>query len=170
MGKLFSKHIKTGAEPQIHLGQYDYINKIIEIEKEIIEQGEYGIVEPLSDDEPDFYVGENKKVLPKKYKRWIGDNLRNDLLRLVKNTSLTNAIKQLYREKSFIGDGGTAAIIQFEKATKLNTGRNNTSHLQKGKDMLKYLSRISNTNNLNYKEEQVLSLLVNDLTKAIGGK
>ena len=64
---------------------------------------------------PDFYVGPNGKALPSQYKDWIGTNMRKELLNQAENPQLQNAIKQLYREKSFIGNGGTADVIRFER-------------------------------------------------------
>uniref|UniRef100_UPI0038675703 hypothetical protein n=1 Tax=Pseudobutyrivibrio sp. TaxID=2014367 RepID=UPI0038675703 len=68
----------------------------------------------------DYYVGPNGKVLPSQYKDWIGSNIQEELLSQAENPQLKNAIKQLYRGKSFIGDGGTADVIRFEnKATAI---------------------------------------------------
>ena len=65
----------------------------------------------------DFYVGPNSMVLPGKYKNWIGVSKRDKLLKREKNEKLRNVIKQLYRSGSFIGDGGTASVLTFEKRT-----------------------------------------------------
>lgn len=65
----------------------------------------------------DFYVGPNFMALPGKYKNWIGVSKRDKLLKRAKNEKLKNAIKQLYRPCSFIGDGGTASVLKFEKRT-----------------------------------------------------
>ena len=45
-------------------------------------------------------------------------------------------MNELYRPGAFIGDGGTASVIKFEKATGLRLGRNGGTHEQKGRDRL----------------------------------
>lgn len=87
----------------------------------------------------DFYVGPNGKVLPSQYKDWIGTNMQGKLLSQAENPQLQNAIKELHRGKSFIGDGGTADVIRFEKETGIMLGRNGGSHVQKGIDMASYI-------------------------------
>ena len=52
-------------------------------------------------------------ALPGKYKNWIGLSKRDKLLKRAKSEKLKNAIKQLYRPGSFIGDGGTASVLKF---------------------------------------------------------
>ena len=88
---------------------------------------------------PDFYVGPNGKELPSQYKDWIGTNIQKELLEQAENLQLQNAIKQLYRGNSLIGDGGTADVIRFEQQTGLMLGKNGGSHVQKGIDMAKYI-------------------------------
>ena len=64
--------------------------------------------------EPDYFVGPNGKALPKALKKWIGKSRRDSLLKKAKDPKVRNAVNQLYRPGSFIGDGGTASIIKFE--------------------------------------------------------
>lgn len=78
---------------------------------------------------PDYYVGPNGKALPSQYKDWIGTNMQEKLLSHAENSPLQNAIKQLYRGKSFIGDGGTADVIRFEQETGIMLGKNGGSHV-----------------------------------------
>ena len=101
------------------------------------------------DRDTDYYIGVNGKILPSQYKDWIGTNIREDLLNQTENPELKNAISQLYRKGSFIGDGGTADIIKFEKATGIMMGKNGGSHIQKGMDLAKYI------------ENKILPLVVN---------
>lgn len=88
----------------------------------------------------DFYVGTNGQVLPGKHKKWIGVSRRERLLGKAKNEKLKNAINQMYRPGSFIGDGGTSSVLKFEKRTGLRVGRNGNSHLQKALEMERYMS------------------------------
>ena len=76
-----------------------------------------------SEAETDFYIGLNGKALPAQYKDWIGTNMQQELISNAQNPRLQNAIKQLYRGKSFIGDGGTADVIRFEKETGFMLGK-----------------------------------------------
>lgn len=71
--------------------------------------------------------------------RIIGSKYRREsLLRKAKNPKVKNVVSQLYRAGSFIGDGGTASVIKFEKATGIGLGRNGNTHMQKGREMLRY--------------------------------
>ncbi|GAA0086274.1 hypothetical protein UT300007_27130 [Clostridium sp. CTA-7] len=92
--------------------------------------------------EADFYVGQKGKTLSSQYKEWIGTNRGKELLKSAENSKLQNAIKQLYRDESIIGDGGTADVIRFERESGMNLGINGNTHMQKGADMQKYLQKI----------------------------
>ena len=108
--------------------------------------------------------------MPAKYKNWIGTNQRNRLLAHASDDKLQIAIKELYREGSFIGDGGTAAAIKFEKATGLSVGKGGTTHIQKGKEMIRHIEkRILRNRNLSESDRLLAQKLVNDLRNAIGG-
>lgn len=120
--------------------------------------------------ETDFFVGPNGKVLPKAFKNWIGSNRRESLLKKAKNPMLRNTINQLYRRTSFIGDGGTASVIKFEKATGLGLGRNGNTHMQKGKEMLKYIDhKVLTQKNLSASDRKLAVNLAKALRKAIWG-
>lgn len=120
--------------------------------------------------EADFYVGPNGKALPKEFKNWIGKNRRESLLSKADNPILKNAINQLYRPGSFIGDGGTASVIEFEKATGLGLGKNGNTHIQKGKEMVRYIEKkILSSKKLSSSDRKMAEQLVKDLKKAIGG-
>ena len=120
--------------------------------------------------ETDYYVGPNGKALPKELKGWIGDNRRDTLLARAKNPKLQNAIKQLYRKGAFIGDGGTADAIRFEKATGIGIGRDGNTHVQKGKEMVKYIeNKIINKEALSEGDRKLATLLVEALKKEIWG-
>ncbi len=114
---------------------------------------------------PDFYVGENGQVLPAKYKHWIGVNKRESLLKKVTNSELKNAIDKLYRKGSFIGDGGTASVLKFEKRTGLKVSK--TGHLEKAIGMKKYLNRIIANEPLSKKDRKIARALLKSLIKAI---
>ena len=116
---------------------------------------------------PDFYVGPNGKALPSQYKDWIGTNIQKDLLDQAENPQLQNAIKQLYRGNSFIGDGGTADVIRFEKQTGLMLGKNGGSHVQKGIDMAKYIENKILTQDLSPSDRALATQLLEDLYNAI---
>lgn len=118
---------------------------------------------------PDYFVGPGGKVLPYAYKKWIGVNQRNNLLKKAKNTELKNAINQLYRPGSFIGDGGTAAVIKFEKRTKIGLGRNGGTHEKKGREMIKYLENKILTQNLSHSDRKLALKIIKKLKQALGG-
>lgn len=117
---------------------------------------------------PDFYVGPNGKALPSQYKGWIGTNIQKELLDQAENPQLQNAIKQLYRGNSFIGDGGTADIIRFEQQTGLVLGKNGGSHVQKGIDMAKYIKNKILTQDLSPSDRALATQLLEDLYSALG--
>lgn len=119
---------------------------------------------------PDFYGGNSGKLLPAKYKSWIGISQRNALLSKSHNAKLTNAINQLYRPGAFIGDGGTASVIKFEKRTGLALGRNGGTHEKKGREMIKYIENKILTDNLSNSDRKLAKKLVKKLKQAIGGK
>ena len=117
---------------------------------------------------PDFYVGPNGKELPSQYKDWIGTNIQKELLEQAENLQLQNAIKQLYRGNSFIGDGGTADVIRFEQQTGLMLGKNGGSHVQKGIDMAKYIENKILTQDLSPSDRALVIQLLEDLYSALG--
>ena len=117
---------------------------------------------------PDFYVGPNGKELPSQYKDWIGTNIQKELLEQAENLQLQNAIKQLYRGNSFIGDGGTADVIRFEQQTGLMLGKNGGSHVQKGIDMAKYIENKILTQDLRPSDRALAIQLLEDLYSALG--
>ena len=118
--------------------------------------------------EVDFYVTENGTVIPKEYGSWIGTSRRNDLLNSVTDSDLKNAVNQLYRPGSIIGDGGTADSIRGENQTGLLLS--NVGHTQKGAEMMTYLQRIINSNNLSSNDLKIAQELLLDLSSALGGK
>ena len=118
---------------------------------------------------PDFYVGPNGKALPSQYKDWIGTNIQKELLEQAENPQLQNAIKQLYRDNSFIGDGGTADVIRFEQQTGLMLGKNGGSHVQKGIDMAKYIENRILTQDLSPLDTALATQLLENLYSALGG-
>ena len=117
--------------------------------------------------EPDFFVGPNGKALPSKLKKWIGVNRRDHILKNVKNPMLRNAVDQLYRKGAFIGDGGTASVIKFEKRTGLATGRNGNTHTQKGKEMVRFLTKKVLAQPLSNSERRITKKLIRKLQKAL---
>ena len=92
------------------------------------------------------------------------------MLNSADNSKLQNAIKQLYRGESIVGDGGTADVIRFERETLINLGKNGNTHMQKGADMQKYLQKIIDAENLSHSDFKLANELLNDLTNALGGK
>ncbi len=115
----------------------------------------------------DFYVGENGQALPAKYKKWIGVSRREKLLKHAKNPMLHNAVSQLYHKGSFIGDGGTATALKFEKRTGLNLGNKGKSHLQKATDMEKYLANKVLKEPLKRSERKMAERMLKSLRKSI---
>lgn len=129
--------------------------------------GGFGRYNVIRDNHIDFYVGVNGQVLPGKYKKWIGVNRRESLLKRAKNKKLRNAIQELYRKGSFIGDGGTASALKFEKRTGLNIGHRGNSHYQKTTDMAKYLSNKVLKEPLKQSERRLAEKMLKSLRKAI---
>ena len=125
-------------------------------------------VENVVEGGTDFYVGPNGKALPSQFKDWIGTNMQSTLLNQAENPQLRNAIEQLYRGKSFIGDGGTAAVVQFEKETGLMLGKNGGSHIQKAVDMASYIENKILTQQLSSSDKALATKLLEDLNKALG--
>lgn len=94
--------------------------------------------------------------------------MQSELLNSAENPQLQNTIKQLYRGKSFIGDGGTADVIRFEKETGLMLGKMGGSHIQKGLDMAKYLENKILPQSLSSSDRVLAEKLLNDLNNALG--
>lgn len=115
----------------------------------------------------DFYVGENGQVLPGKYRKWIGVSRREHLLRGVSNNKLKNAINQLYRPGSFIGDGGTASVLKFEKRTGEHVSRNPEGHYIKAIETGKFLKNKVLSENLSKKDRKIATKILRQLTRAI---
>ncbi|MFW5670208.1 MAG: hypothetical protein ACOCM4_13410, partial [Acetivibrio ethanolgignens] len=148
VGKKLQKEITENAA-----------EKAAKVTGEAIESGSNAI---------DYYVGPNGKVLPSQYKDWIGTNIQEELLSQAENPQLKNAIKQLYRGKSFIGDGGTADVIRFEQETGIMLGKNGGSHVQKGIDMASYIQNKILTQNLSDTDRTLATRLLDDLNSALG--
>ena len=122
-----------------------------------------------SQNKVNFYVSPNGKVLEAKYKKWIGVNRRNSLLKKAKSNKLKNAIDQLYRPGSIIGDGGTASVLKFELATGIPLGKNGNFHTQKVMDMIKYLTnKILTDEALSNSDRKLASNLKKKLLKSLG--
>ena len=147
-------------------------SKIAEVEDGInaVEKAgvEVGKISESGSNAIDYYVGPNGKVLPSQYKDWIGSNIQEELLSQAENPQLKNAIKQLYRGKSFIGDGGTADVIRFEQETGIMLGKNGGSHVQKGIDMASYIQNKILTQNLSDTDRTLATRLLDDLNSALG--
>lgn len=111
----------------------------------------------------------NLEKIPSVYKDWIGTNKQAELLKNVKNPKLKNAIKQLYRENSFIGDGGTADVLAFENSTGLGLGKNGGTHFQKAQDMVSYVQNKILTQDLSVGDRTIADSLLKDLLNALGG-
>ena len=109
-------------------------------------------------DKVDFCVGLNKKVLPSKYKEWIGQSSREQYLKTAKEPKFNHAVNELYRAGSFIGDGGTADVIRFERETGVLPGRKDGSH---DKQILLI--------NLTTEERKLAEKILQDMKNAIGG-
>lgn len=115
----------------------------------------------------DFYVGPNSMALPGKYKNWIGVSRRDKLLKKAKNRKLRNAINQLYRPGSFIGDGGTASVLKFEKRTGEHVSKSPLGHYNKAKETVVYLKRIISNEQLTKSERKLANKLVKKLNRSI---
>lgn len=149
----------TSGSPQLTIDNGDMAAKAKENEAK------------LSQNEPDFYGGEKgKMLLPAQYKKWIGVSQRQNMLKKAKNPKLHNAVDQLYRPGAFIGDGGTASVIKFEKRTGLGLGRNGGTHEKKGREMIKYIEDKILTQNLSKSDRKLANSLVKKLKQALGGK
>ena len=165
--EAFSAAQRRGLTSEVDVfGDNDYAtvmegSSLHQVQKSVSEEGYDGGTAP------DFYVGPNGKALPSHYKDWIGTNIQKDLLDQAENPQLQNAIKQLYRGNSFIGDGGTADVIRFEKQTGLMLGKNGGSHVQKGIDMAKYIENKILTQDLSPSDRALATQLLEDLYNAI---
>jgi len=148
----------TGGSPQLTLDNGDMALKAKENEQAIVKS------------ETDFYASESGKILPAKYKRWIGVSKRPMLMKKAKNTMLRNAISQLYRPGAVIGDGGTASVIKFEKRTGLGLGKNGGTHEKKGREMIRYIEKKILTQNLSNSDRKLALALVKKLKQALGGR
>lgn len=113
----------------------------------------------------DFYVGPNGKALPAKFKHWIGVSRRISLLKRTKNDKLKNAISEMYRRGSFIGDGGTSSVLKFEKRT--GTLLSPKGHYQKALEMKRRLDKIISRESLNKKDRKTARTLSKQLRRAI---
>ena len=115
----------------------------------------------------DFYVGENGQALPGKYKNWIGVSRREHLLRSIKNANLMKAIDALYRPGSFIGDGGTASVLKFEKRTGEHVSRNPEGHYIKAQEMTRFLKNKVLKENLSNKDRKMANKVIRQLQYAL---
>ena len=89
----------------------------------------------------DFYTGPNGKTILAKYSEWIGDNKMSECLARAHEKVTKNYIRTDYRKTSFIGDGSTADIREFELATGLNCGRSGGDHSEKVKNLISQINK-----------------------------
>lgn len=115
----------------------------------------------------DFYVGVNGQIIPGKYKKWIGVSRREHLLSDVRNANLKKVIDSLYRPGSFIGDGGTASVLKFEKRTGEHVSRNPKGHYIKAQETTRFLKNKVLKDNLSKKDHKVANKVIRQLQRAI---
>lgn len=132
------------------------------------QENEIRVERETKKEEAGFFVGPNGQALPAKYKGWIGTNRRDQMLSGISNKQLKNVINQSYRKNAFIGDGGTAAMIRFEKATGLKLGRNGGDHTKKGRETIKRLKKILRRRDLSPAEKATAEKMIRDITDALG--
>ena len=128
--------------------------------------GEYGLSKKRGKG-VSFIVGENGMVLPIKYKQWVGVSRRTRLLKSAKNMKLRNAINQMYRPGSFIGDGGTASVLKFEKRTGHKIGRSQKGHYTKAVEIERYMKNKLLNDDLNKKDRKIANNLIRQIRRAI---
>ena len=116
---------------------------------------------------PDFYVGPNGKIISANYKRWIGKSRRDSMLKKVKNKSLKNVVSQLYRPGAFIGDGGTASVVLFERRTGLGLGKNGGTHEKKAMDMINHIKNKVLTQKLSNSDRKTAKTLLKKLERSL---
>lgn len=85
-------------------------------------------------------------------------------MKKVKDSELKNAVNQLYRPGAMIGDGGTASVLKFEKATGLCIARHDKQDTIKAENAIKYLKRI-----LSKSDRKLANKLLKSLIKALLG-
>ena len=129
-----------------------------------------GLAAPARKKKPDFYVGASGKTALAKHKRWIGKSKRDKLLRSAHHPRLKSAINQLYRKGAFIGDGGTASAVKFERATGLGLGKNGGTHEKKAAEMAIHLRKLINSGGLSNSDKKLAKTLEKALLLALGWK
>lgn len=92
---------------------------------------------------------------------------RGNLLQSTKNPELRRAIKELYRKTAIVGDGGTADVIRFERATGILMSPK--GHVIKGRQSIAWLQNIIRNENLSAFDSQVAKYLIDDLVNAAKG-
>ena len=116
---------------------------------------------------PDFFVSGKGNAIPRVLQKWIGINRRDRMMEKAKSSEAKNAINYLYRPGSIIGDGSTASVLKFEKATGLGLGKNGNTHWEKAKGFLKYLQKLSTQPNLPKSDQKLLRYLIKKLRAAM---
>ncbi|MDO4834543.1 MAG: hypothetical protein Q4A40_05855 [Bacillota bacterium] len=89
----------------------------------------------------DFFAGPNGKILPRKYAKWIGENMYYKYMQAAEGEEAKKYIRTAYRKTSLIGNGGTADVRRFEKQTRIDLGRNNNNHAKKVEDLIRQLEK-----------------------------
>ena len=132
----------------------------------VFEQGIEYVADNLMPEVMIFY-GAAPKNINKIKKKGIGVSRRERLLEKAQNEKLRNALKELYHKGSFIGDGGTASALKFEKRTGISMGRKGNSHYQKAVDMTKYISNKVLKESLKPSERKMAEKILKQLKKAM---
>lgn len=142
--------VGIGTSPQMTLKNDEYENKVHVLEEKLKSSG--------AENKKDYFNKLANKEMSAKGKK---------LLEQAEDEKVKNAIKELYRPGSEVGDGGTADAIRHELATGELVG--GKSHVKKGEERLKNLENIMKNRNLTDIDEQIVKELHDDLKDALKG-
>lgn len=158
MGRKVNSGLSLGVRGQISFDNYELLFYLKQQIDDEIRRKVTG---------PDFYVGLNGKILSSKYQMWIGKSQRDSMLKKVKNKSLKNVVSQLYRPGSFIGDGGTASVVLFERRTGLGLGTNGNTHEKKARDMIKHIKNKVLTQKMSNSDRKTARKILKNLERSL---
>lgn len=133
-----SKKIQNVHTKQISSSEEDKSRRIEQYLKHV--QGEEA-KSKIHKQKIDFLAGKGNKVLPESLGHWMGDNKYQELMEKVSGEEAKKYIRTAYRKSSIIGDGGTADVRRFEKATGRNLGRNGATHAKKVDDLVRQIEK-----------------------------
>jgi len=96
-------------------------------------------------------------------------NMREYYLSFMVNPAAWNVVNELFRPNAVIGDGGTAAMLKYERKNGIKNEKGKYPHQQKAENRKSEIINTLNKQNLTQMERDILNKILMDLREALYG-